>query len=103
MKKILAAADKILVVEDGNPMLENKLKELASDAGLAKEIIGRGSKAVMPTYDELNPDLALSAISELLGIERPSADLPEEILKKAQALTVPPFLCSLCRLPRNPG
>ena len=98
MKKILAAADKILVVEDGNPMLENKLKELASDAGLVKEIIGRGSKAVMPTYDELNPDLVLSAISELLGIERPSADLPEEILKKAQALTIPrsSALCAGC-------
>ncbi len=98
MKQILAAADKILVVEDGNPMLENKLKELASDAGLAKEIIGRGSKAVMPTYDELNPDLALSAISELLGIERPSADLSDEILKKVQALTVPrsSALCAGC-------
>lgn len=98
MKAILAAADTILVVEEGNPMLENKLKELASDSGLAKKIIGRGSKAVMPTFDELNPDIVLSAVSDLLGVEAPSADLPDEIQKKAEALTVPrsAALCAGC-------
>jgi len=98
MKKILAAADTILVVEEGNPMLENRLKELASDAGLAKKIIGRGSNAVMPTYDELTPDLVISAVSDLLGVDDPSETASDELLQKAEALTVPrsAALCAGC-------
>ena len=98
MKQILDAADTILVVEDGNPMLEDKLKELASDAGLARKIIGRGSKAVMPTYDELNPDLVLTAVADLLEIESAPAEVPAETLKKADELIVPrsSALCAGC-------
>ncbi|MDP8213869.1 MAG: thiamine pyrophosphate-dependent enzyme [Candidatus Euphemobacter frigidus] len=98
MKKILDAADTILVVEDGNPMLENKLKELASDAGLHKKIIGRGSKAVIPTFNELNPDLVISVVADLLGVEYSFAVVPEETRKKADELTIPrsSALCAGC-------
>lgn len=98
MKKILAGADKILVVEEGNPMLENKLKELASDAGLKKEIIGRGSKAVMPTYNELNPDLVMTAVADLFGLEPREEKVSEELLRQAEAETVPrsSALCAGC-------
>ncbi len=98
MKQILAAAETILVVEEGNPMLENGLKELASDLGLKKKIIGRGSNAVMPTFSELNPDLVINAVAALLGVKPPVVAQDEKALKKAKELTVPrsSALCAGC-------
>ncbi len=98
MKKILEAAESVLVVEEGNPMLENALKELASDLGLKKTIVGRGSKNVIPTFNELNPDLVMKAVANLLGVNPPAVKLDEASLKRAKELTVPrsSALCAGC-------
>ena len=98
MKKLLEAADSILVVEEGNPMLENVLKELASDLGLKKTIVGRGSKAVLPTFDELNPDLVMKAAADLLQAEVPAVELDAASLERAEELIVPrsSALCAGC-------
>jgi len=98
MKKILEVADSILVVEEGNPMLENALKELASDLGLKKTIVGRGSKKVIPSFNELNPDLVMKAAADLLGVKPPAVKLDEASLKRAKELTVPrsSALCAGC-------
>lgn len=98
MRRILEAADSILVVEEGNPMLENALKELASDLGLAREIVGRGSKPVLPTFSELNPDLVMKAVADLLEAEVPAVKLDAASLKRAGELTVPrsSALCAGC-------
>ncbi|MDP8234950.1 MAG: thiamine pyrophosphate-dependent enzyme [Candidatus Erginobacter occultus] len=98
MKQILQAADSILVVEEGNPMLENALKELASDLGLKKTIVGRSTKAVIPAFNELNPDLVMKAVSGLLGVTIPTVKLDPASLQRAEELTVPrsSALCAGC-------
>ncbi len=98
MQAILEAADSILVVEDGNPMLESSLKELASDLGLKKTIVGRGSKKVLPDFNELNPDLVIKAVADLLRVPVLKPQQDEDFLKRAEELTVPrsSALCAGC-------
>jgi indolepyruvate ferredoxin oxidoreductase alpha subunit len=83
----LAQAEKVLVVEEVDPFLENNLKELVGGNLTAVgplTFYGKGS-GHLPSYGELNPDLVLQALASVLGIEKPAR--PSEYVEKAQALT----------------
>jgi indolepyruvate ferredoxin oxidoreductase alpha subunit len=74
LKKWLAAAEKVLIVEEVLPFIEDQVKIFA--AGEAREI---GIKTFYGKYDgtlpmvgELNPDLVAAAIGRILGVDPPS-------------------------------
>lgn len=85
IKKHLAQTEKVLVVEEVIPFLEENLKVLGAE--LAKEV---GCKAffgkrdgVLPSVGELNPDLVMTAIGKVLGdVACPG---PSEYQRKAQS------------------
>ena len=67
LKKHLSAAEKILVVEEVAPFLEESLKifawDLAPEIGI-KTIHGKGN-GMLPKVGELNPDLVAKALSRI--------------------------------------
>ncbi len=70
MQKHLARADKILVVEEVLPFLEDEVKvmtaELAPHIGV-KTFYGK-KDGLMPSVGEMNPDKVVQALSQALGV-----------------------------------
>ncbi len=67
----LAACQKVLVVEEGTPFLEDNLKALAYEQAAeigVKPIFGR-KDGILPPVNELNPDLVAQALASMLGRE----------------------------------
>ncbi len=85
LRRLAASAETILVLEEGQPLLERRLRGILPTA---TEVIGRETGAV-PADGELNPDLVRAA----LGLaERPHAELAEPIVLPGR----PPQLCAGC-------
>ena len=70
MEKYLAVADRVLIVEEGTPFLEDNVKALFTDlietVGPTR-FHGRADKTI-PAVDELNPDVVKAALSALLNL-----------------------------------
>jgi len=66
----LAATDRVLIVEEGTPFLEDNVKALFADlietVGPTR-FHGRADKTI-PSVDELNPDILMSALAGLLNL-----------------------------------
>ncbi|MEJ2723109.1 MAG: thiamine pyrophosphate-dependent enzyme [Deltaproteobacteria bacterium] len=86
LEKYMARADKILIVEEVIPFLEENVKilasELASKIG-AKTFYGKREGSI-PSIGELNPDLVIAALSKILGI--PYQGVAEDYAKRSQEL-----------------
>jgi indolepyruvate ferredoxin oxidoreductase alpha subunit len=71
MRKHLGRSNKILIVEEVIPFLEENIKilaaELAPEIGI-KLFFGK-TEGILPKVGELNPDLVLTAISKILNID----------------------------------
>jgi indolepyruvate ferredoxin oxidoreductase alpha subunit len=69
IKKHLLEAEKILIVEEVDPFLENNVKELAVDLepGRTWTFYGRTAGPLTP-YGELNPDIVVRAVAKILNI-----------------------------------
>jgi indolepyruvate ferredoxin oxidoreductase alpha subunit len=86
MAKYLGLTDKILIVEEVTPFLEDNVKILA--AGMGPEI---GVKAffgktdgTIPSVGELNPDIVISALLNIMGVDYSGA--PADYIQKARKL-----------------
>jgi indolepyruvate ferredoxin oxidoreductase alpha subunit len=75
MKKYLAACDRVLIVEEVLPFLEENVKmlaaELAPEIGI-KTFFGKRD-GILPMVGEMNPDLVASAVAGILGIDQNAA------------------------------
>ena len=99
LEKHLAANDRVLVVEDLLPFLEDNIKVLVAELG---ERVGHirfhGKKdGSLPSVHELNPDLVAKALSHILDVPVPSP--PEEYTRGIQEVTamgVPPRMTTFC-------
>jgi len=83
VQKLADKCKKILVLEDGNPVVEERLKGLIPNP--AYEIIGLLTSDI-PRDGELNPDLVANA----LGFSLPNASLPDVVINR------PPQMCKGC-------
>ncbi|MHA1271058.1 MAG: thiamine pyrophosphate-dependent enzyme [Candidatus Helarchaeota archaeon] len=61
--------EKLIVIEELMPFIENRLKEIFFDAGIKLELHG---KDTFPNYHELNIDLVRDNLAKLLGLETPA-------------------------------
>ncbi|BBO84197.1 indolepyruvate oxidoreductase [Desulfosarcina ovata subsp. sediminis] len=83
IEKHLATADRVLIVEEGTPFLEDNLKALFADrietVGPTR-FHGRADKTI-PSVDELNPDIVMAALAGLLNlpIDHSTADYRQRI------------------------
>ena len=95
----LLTYDRVLVVEEGDPVVEFQLRSYASERGVALGITGKmGAEPLLPRHGELGLEKVVYAVSRVLGVEppewvkaaldppRPPAGIPER----------PPVLCAGC-------
>ncbi|TFG37085.1 MAG: indolepyruvate ferredoxin oxidoreductase, partial [Syntrophobacterales bacterium] len=91
MKKHLSSTDKILIVEEVLPILEEQVKIMAAE--MATEIgvkIFYGKKSGnLPSTGELNPDLVVAALSSILDVtyESVSEDFAIRVKELAERAT----------------
>jgi indolepyruvate ferredoxin oxidoreductase alpha subunit len=88
MEKYLAVADKILIVEEVIPFLEENVKilaaELASTIG-AKTFFGK-REGHIPSTNEMNPDIVIEALTKIMAVAYEPA--PESYAKRSQELVL---------------
>ena len=99
LAKHLGAADKVLVIEEGTPFLEDNVKalaaELAGEVGL-KQFYGR-KDGTLPPVNELNPDLVAAGLAAVLGVAPPEE--PDAYIQRAAELAAanaPPRAMTFC-------
>ncbi len=98
VKRLLSTVNKLLVVEEVEPYLENQIRILATKIKADVEIEGR-STDILPDTGELTPDIVASALSKLVEVKYKPITLERgELLKAASDFTPkrPVNLCSGC-------
>jgi indolepyruvate ferredoxin oxidoreductase alpha subunit len=96
VKKLLGAAEEVLVVEELDPFVENHAKVIAAEAGIRVKIHG---KDLVPRIGELSTRKVTEAIAQLTGSKAPvDFGRIDEIAKKTAPLLPwrPPALCAGC-------
>ncbi|SDR47537.1 indolepyruvate ferredoxin oxidoreductase family protein [Pseudovibrio sp. Tun.PSC04-5.I4] len=84
--------DKILVVEEKRPLVEEQLKSILFDAGMRPKVIG---KSLLPKSGVLSADQVAAALAEFLGDEALQQKVPVPIKLKPGPVRRPSF-CSGC-------
>ncbi|MFZ1983030.1 MAG: thiamine pyrophosphate-dependent enzyme [Desulfatitalea sp.] len=85
MEKHMRLADKILIVEEVLPFLEESVKILAAELAPAigiKQFFGKRD-GTLPATGEMNPDRVVTGLAKVLGV--PYAAMPESYAQKALA------------------
>lgn len=95
--KILRAVETVLVIEEGEPIIEMQLNTLAKNSAPEVKIIGR-MDGVMPAVGEINSDIAARGIAKLVGKKIQKNQEREKIREEAKKLISPrsSTLCAGC-------
>jgi indolepyruvate ferredoxin oxidoreductase alpha subunit len=94
IKGFLGKCDRVLVVEEGEPYLEEALKAFAQEAGLVLPIRGKAPELFSRLY-ELDPAQVRARIARFFGIEDSAKPLPE-LSDVPEIPQRPPTLCAGC-------
>ncbi|ASJ05162.1 indolepyruvate ferredoxin oxidoreductase subunit alpha [Thermococcus barossii] len=96
LERFLDGLEKVLIVEELEPVVEEQVKTWAYDKGLTIPIHG---KDLVPRVYEMTTRRAVEAIAKFLGLETPiNFEELDEKYKKVQAMVPPrpPSLCPAC-------
>jgi len=99
VSEILKNSSKIIVIEEGDPILESSIRLMAKEVNSNIEIHGKMfGNSVLPKEGELNPDIAKEGIAEIINIsleeDKERAKLKEEVKKIITPRST--TLCSGC-------
>lgn len=86
----LKGLDKVLVVEELEPLLENELRALVQRHGLQVQIFGKGD--VLTIFGEYSTTLVRQAVAGFLG----NAQVPQDLAAPEKLPMRPPNLCAGC-------
>ena len=89
IKKLFSSVDKILVIEELEPFIENILKQIAYDEGLSREIEIHG-KDMFPQNGEFLAELYLENVADFMDLEYNRVQIPNNLI------IIPPRLPILC-------
>ncbi len=64
----MEGAEHILIVEEGDPVVENQIRMFANRSGNAARIIGKRYNGIFKPYGELNTDIVVNALTQLTGV-----------------------------------
>jgi indolepyruvate ferredoxin oxidoreductase, alpha subunit len=94
IKQFAADCEKILVVEEGEPYMEDAIKALAQESRISIPIQGKGEGLFSRLY-EFNPSLVRQVMAQFFGISLSAAVIPDlsDIPEIPQR---PPNLCAGC-------
>jgi len=85
----LRECEKVLVVEELEPFMEEQIKAIAKENEIKVEIYGKGFSS-LKRYYEYNPDIVYKALCDFYGIPYEEEDI------KAGVISRPPVLCPGC-------
>ena len=95
LRKILKGLKKIIVIEEGDPVIERQVRSFAQDTFTDIEIFGKERKQILNPYGELNFDCVAKGISKAIGLQvkknQERVNIKKEIQKK-----VSPRSSTLC-------
>lgn len=91
-RRFIKTCDTIVVVEELEPILENKFKILVHEMGLSVKILGKSTGHFSRVY-EYNPDIVYNSLSKIFKKPNPIEE-PEPL--KLQLPNRPPVLCPGC-------
>ncbi len=92
--EFLQGLDTVIVVEEGDPVIENMLRAYAQDKFSALTIHGKSRNAIFNPYGELNTDVVAAAVAPFFGAQ-PPAD-PKAAEREELAGLVIPRSSTLC-------
>ncbi|HIH70328.1 MAG TPA: indolepyruvate ferredoxin oxidoreductase subunit alpha [Methermicoccus shengliensis] len=87
--ELLSSAERVLVVEELEPVIEEHIRATAQRVGWEGEIVG---KPLIPITGELNVDIVEDAVASFLGLEHAHA----ETLSLPELPPRPPIMCAGC-------
>jgi indolepyruvate ferredoxin oxidoreductase alpha subunit len=94
VKAFLAACEKVLVVEEGEPFMEEAVKAVAQEAGLTLPIRGKAEDLFSRLY-EFEPAMVRRVIASYFGVNyEPPA--PPDLADVPEMPPRPPSLCAGC-------
>ncbi len=88
LEKYLSLTDRVLVVEEVLPFMEENIKALSAELGPrigVKTFFGKADGS-LPSENEMNPDRVVTALSRILEI--PYKGVPQVYLERAEAIAV---------------
>ncbi|MBS3815618.1 MAG: 4Fe-4S binding protein [Hadesarchaea archaeon] len=91
---LIDEVDKVLVIEEGETMVERRVKEIAQENGFDVKIEGK-STGVIESVGEIDSGIAANAISEVMGINPPELEIDEETREEIEE-TIAPRSSNLC-------
>jgi indolepyruvate ferredoxin oxidoreductase alpha subunit len=94
--RFLESVERVLVVEELEPLLEAALRARAQELGLKVKILGKGTGGLSRLY-EYDPDRVRSALAQALGLKEEEATTPPPEAEPEWRLPDrPPVLCPGC-------
>ncbi len=90
----MKSVDKVLVVEELEPLMENDLKAIAQENGIGVEIKGKGVGKFSRLF-EYDPRMVRTAVSEYFGMDY-TPKTPVEVSDLPELPGRPPNLCAGC-------
>ncbi len=96
-EKILAflkALDRVAIIEEGDPVVENMIRVIAQCHGLDVEIVGKNAGRMFNPWGELNPDIVRKGIADFMRLSIAEdearnaikADIKELVTTRSSAL-----------------
>ncbi|MCX5971076.1 MAG: indolepyruvate ferredoxin oxidoreductase subunit alpha, partial [Coprothermobacterota bacterium] len=93
LRQIFATTDVVVVIEEGDPMVERQVLRLAQAEGFRGKILGKDSGLLKPT-GEINTDLAEEALAKATG--KPPATMSRGELRAEIKPRITPRSSTLC-------
>ncbi len=72
IRKLLQSVEEVLIVEEGDPVVEGLVRSLAKEIAPGVKIYGKSYNPLLKPYGELNTDIVANALAELAGVARPA-------------------------------
>ncbi len=91
--KFIKDMEKVIVLEELEPVVENFVRGVAKDVNPSLEIYG---KNILPMVGEYTPDIVLQALAPILKIKSPDFSKHENSLKKIELPARKPVFCPGC-------
>jgi indolepyruvate ferredoxin oxidoreductase alpha subunit len=94
ISQVLRSADRVLVIEEGDPVVETQVLEIAGRVAQGVAVYGKKSLAALPPFGEINCDVVANAIATVAGLETSPKQDPDAVRKAGEMLA--PRSSTLC-------
>jgi indolepyruvate ferredoxin oxidoreductase alpha subunit len=94
IKSFLEGCEKVLVAEEGEPVMEETVKAMAQEAGLMMPIVGKGD-GLFSRLNEFDPALVRRVMAGAFGVATTDSQVPD-LSDVPEIPQRPPNLCAGC-------